>query len=62
MPTKNPRLNVVIDTELYQIIEKIAEKNFIQVNQESNTDPALEHLDASDFSALYSALLGMLQQ
>lgn len=26
MPTKNPRLNVVIDTELYQIIEKIAEK------------------------------------
>ena len=26
MPTKNPRLNIVINTDLYKIINKIAEK------------------------------------
>ena len=26
MPTKNPRLNVVLDNELYQMVEKISEQ------------------------------------
>ncbi|MBY0470729.1 ribbon-helix-helix protein, CopG family [bacterium] len=26
MPTKNPRLNVVLDSELYEVIEKIAKQ------------------------------------
>lgn len=26
MPTKNPRLNVVLDNELYEMVEKIAQK------------------------------------
>ena len=26
MPTKNPRLNVVLDTELYEMIEKLSQQ------------------------------------
>ena len=44
MPTKNPRLNVVLDTELYEIVEKISkqeDKSMSVVAKELITD-ALE--------------------
>lgn len=43
-------------------IEEIAEKNYKRVVEESYSDPALVNLEAAEFSNLYDALIGMLQQ
>ncbi len=48
MPTKNPRLNVVLDDELYEIIEKIAKqegKSMSVVAKELMEDALEKHED-----------------
>ena len=48
MPTKNPRLNVVIDNELYEIISKIASqegKSLSVVAKELMEDAIEKHED-----------------
>lgn len=43
-------------------IEEIAEKNYNKVVAETPSDPILVNMEASEFNALYAALLGMLHQ
>lgn len=48
MPTKNPRLNVVLDGELYDIIEKIAkqeDKSMSVIAKELMEDALEKHED-----------------
>lgn len=48
MPTKNPRLNVVLDTELYEMVEKIAKqegKSMSIVAKELMEDALEKHED-----------------
>lgn len=48
MPTKNPRLNVVLDTELYEMIERIAKqegKSMSIVAKELMEDALEKHED-----------------
>ena len=48
MPTKNPRLNVVLDPELYEVIEKISkqeEKSMSVVAKELIEDALEKHED-----------------
>ena len=48
MPTKNPRLNVVLDNELYEMIEKIAKqegKSMSVVAKELMEDALEKHED-----------------
>lgn len=48
MPTKNPRLNVVLDGELYEIIERIAkqeDKSMSVVAKELMEDALEKHED-----------------
>lgn len=48
MPTKNPRLNVVLDTELYELVEKIAKqegKSMSVVAKELMEDALEKHED-----------------
>lgn len=48
MPTKNPRLNVVLDPELYEIVEKISkqmDKSMSVVAKELITDALEKHED-----------------
>jgi predicted DNA-binding protein len=48
MPTKNPRLNVVLDPELYELVEKISkqeEKSMSVVAKELIEDALEKHED-----------------
>jgi predicted DNA-binding protein len=48
MPTKNPRLNVVLDSELYEMVEKIAKqegKSMSVVAKELMEDALEKHED-----------------
>ena len=48
MPTKKPRLNVVLDTELYELIEKIAKqegKSMSVIAKELMEDALEKHED-----------------
>lgn len=48
MPTKNPRLNVVLDDELYEMVEKIAKqegKSMSVVAKDLMTDALEKHED-----------------
>ncbi len=48
MPTKNPRLNVVLDAELYEMVEKIAKqegKSMSVVAKELMEDALEKHED-----------------
>lgn len=48
MPTKNPRLNIVLDTELYELVEKISkqeDKSMSAVAKELIEDALEKHED-----------------
>lgn len=48
MPTKNPRLNVVLDTELYEMVEKLSkqkDKSMSVVAKELIEDALEKHED-----------------